>query len=133
MPQTVFDSGWVPAASGAINAAIMTDDYQFMHVYFASSGTNAAVSAALSSMVGGGGMVPRPPGAWNATRRPEYGVSPALTATYAGVASPGAGLSTDYFLSMNPMSGSAGVLAATLNVSLTPGSASWARVVIEGT
>jgi len=125
--QTIYDSAWVPVASGTINATVRTEDFNAIRIIIAASGgagagtTNAGWSC--------GAMTPIP---WT-KNTPAYPVTPLITGTYA-VAAPSANAQNFYNLGIN-ISGTvnvSGVVPTQVYISTVAGAASYARVIVEG-
>lgn len=122
----VYDSGWVPVASGTINANVNMGDATRAQVFIAASGAAGAGTTAMGWAVGAGTPVP-----WN-KRTPAYSCTPLMTGTYT-VAAPGAGATLSYYLGYS-MSGANHIddwVPQVLNVSTVAGAASFARVIVS--
>lgn len=126
----LYDSGWVPAASGVINASVRTHDYTRLQVVLAASGTQAASAAAMGWTAGERTVIPYYSGAV------QYATSPLPSGTYT-VSAPSANTSNNYVFGAG-LSGATGATSWLgtvpnwLNVSLTPSGTSFARVVVDG-
>lgn len=123
----LFDSGWVPQASGTINAAVETGNCSQVSVFIAASG--AAGAGTTTAGWSAGAMTPVP---WIKSR-PDYPCAPLITGSYS-VSAPGAGAVSQYYIGV-PISGTSelGPFVPTgVYVSTVAGAASWARVIVEG-
>jgi len=125
--QNLFDSGWVPVASGAINANVRTEDCYQARIIIAASG--AAGAGTTTAGYSEGAQTPIP---WT-KNTPAYPVLPLITGSYT-VAAPAASASNIYNIGVN-ISGAANLAAVVptqVYVSTVAGAASWARVIIQG-
>ena len=125
--KTIYDSAWVPVASGTINAAVSTGDYSAVRFFICSSGSNnnGTTTAGWTA----GGLTPIP---WN-KNTPDYRVTPPVTGTYT-VAAPTTNTTNTYVVGVL-VSGTVQVgpiVPSTLYISTVAGASSWARVIVEG-
>lgn len=128
MPAALFDSGWVPRASGAIAALVDNSGFDQLHVIFASSGSTPATSASLAWIAGTDTPVPG-----GFTKHPlSYSTSPKVTGTLSVTSSTDSSGSTDYVLSAYNTASLTRFVPMEIAVGLLAGSASWARVIVEG-
>jgi len=123
-----YDSGWWPAASGAINAGIHTDNMDAARLIIAASGANAASSATCGWSAGAATPIP-----WT-KNTPSNSTSPLITGALT-VAPPAANSSNVYYIGFGFVSGTALLspwMPSVLNVSVLASASSWARVILEG-
>lgn len=125
MPSALYDSGWI--LSGTINAAIPNRGFHELHVILAASGANGATGSALAWAAGA--ETPVPAGLRN--NPPTIPVTPVITGALA-VSDPAANSFTDYVLNAYNTASLTRFVPQEINVVLTAGSASWARVIVEG-
>lgn len=138
----IYDSGWVPnsigvaPSSGSIAAAVSLDRLNRARIIYAASGSNgvnnAASAPALSWSAGAGSPTPYLANRYRST--PAYPVAPLITGSYAVTGSVLATSSVIYTLGSS-MSGANHLddwVPDTIYVGLTPGSGSYARVIVEG-
>jgi hypothetical protein len=124
---TLFDSGWVPVASGTVQAAVRTEDCLQARIVIAASGNAGAGTTTAGWSVGSQTPIP-----WT-KNTPAYPVLPLITGTYT-VAAPGANAQLFYNIGVN-ISGAvnlAPVVPSQVYVSTVAGAASWVRVIVEG-
>jgi hypothetical protein len=128
MPTAIYDSGWVPAASGSINAAVIASrGFDQLHVIYAASGTEGAASASLAWVAGAETPIP-----WGTPRNPiNYPTSPRITGALS-VSNPGANDITDYVMNAYNTASLTRFVPMEINVGLTPSGSSWARIIVEG-
>ena len=140
---TLYDSGWVPSSigtapgSGSIRASIQLPAPTRARIIYAASGSstgvnNAATAPALSWSAGSDSVIPWNSGRYNAS--PAYPTLPKITGAYSVTSSIPPTSSVAYYLGPN-LSGANHLddwVPDTLYVGLTPGSGSYARVIVEG-
>ena len=125
MPSALVDTGWVPATSGSISVVFDGSNYDILRIILASSGTNG--STATMGWTAGADSVCPP-----FKNSMKYAMSPKVSGTYS-ISNPGANSNvTYYFGSTSGTTQLAAVVPAEVDITLTQGSGSWARVVIEG-
>lgn len=128
MASSIYDSGWVPVASGAIRAAVDLSEYESVRLIFAASGTNGAASGTASWAAGGDTTVP-----WTKNSVAYPGL-PRVTGVYSGVSNPAANAANVYLF--GPGQSGSTVLSTfvptELQVQLSASASSWARVIVEG-
>jgi hypothetical protein len=123
-----YDSGWVPVASGTVNANVDCSNFYQLQVIVAASGAAGAGTTAGSWSEGAGTPVP-----WSKTS-PLYSTSPPISGTFAAIAAPAAGAANIYHLGI----GNSGTnhigdwVPQFLHVNTVAGAASWARIVVIG-
>ena len=125
--QNLFDSGWVPVASGTINASVRTEDCQIARIIIAASG-----AAGAGTTVAGwseGALTPIP---WT-KNTPAFPCTPLITGSYT-VAAPAASASNYYNIGVNisGVANLAAVVPTQVYASTVAGAASWARIIIQG-
>lgn len=126
MASPLYDSGWVPVASGTISTVIDLGEYTSAHVIFGASGSQAATGASITRVIGTTSPVPYQ------SKRPAYQCAPLLTGTYT-VSNPTANTFTEYFFG-GSKTGSLQLDAfvpTALGLTLTAGAGSWARIIVE--
>lgn len=131
MPGVIYDSGWVPVASGAINTTQNFGSAKVARITLAASGTNGAAASSITWLAGTNRTpypaVPAVTGGIKVFQ--SYPSQPLVTGTYT-VANPGANAANRYVL--GDASGTMdGLCPATVRISLTAGAASSARVIVE--
>jgi len=125
--QNLFDSGWVPVASGAINANVRTEDCYQARIIIAASG--AAGAGTTTAGWSEGVLTPIP---WT-KNTPAFPCTPLITGSYT-VAAPSANAQNYYNIGVN-ISGAvnlADVVPTQVYVSTVAGAASWARIIVQG-
>ena len=128
MPAALYDSGWVPVASGSISAVIDNTGFEQLHVIYASSGSNPATSASLFWVAGGDFPIPQ---GFRSAHVP-YPTDPKVTGTLSVTSSTDSSGSTDYVLSGYNTASLTRFVPMEIGVRLLAGSASWARIIVEG-
>src|SRR5512137_171259 len=125
--QNLFDSGWVPVASGTVQANVRTEDCLQARIIIAASGSNGAGTTTAGWSEGAQTPIP-----WT-KNTPAYPVLPLITGSYS-VAAPAANAQNYYNIGVN-ISGAvnlAAVVPTNVYVSSVAGAASWVRVIVQG-
>ena len=120
-----YDSGWVPAASGAISRAIDTGGRDWYQLVIASSGTNPPTVSA-NWIAGGGTIVPVFKG------NPPYLTSPLPTGPLSVAAPTANGANSYYFAAGASGTNWLGPPYSLIGITATAGAASWVRVIMDG-
>jgi hypothetical protein len=129
MAETLYDSGWVPQASGAINAAVNVTSCSVIRFIIAASGSGGT-SASAGWSAGLDTPVP-----WT-KNTPAYPVNPKITGTYALGTHPGQNTNKAYYIGVGLTGSGANhvddFVPQTLFVNCAVSASSWGRVIIEG-
>lgn len=125
---TIYDSGWVPVASGTVSAAVRTEDMSVVRIIIAVSGSAGAGTTTAGWSAGGSTPVP-----WT-KNTPAYPVTPLITGAFSAVAAPAASASNVYQLGgpSGTIPWLSSVVPQTVYVNTVAGAGSWARVIVEG-
>ena len=127
---TVYDSGWIAAASGSIQAGVSCREFSTIRVIYAASGTNGAASVFLGWQAGLNTPVPwrkQDPGSFDP---PCF---PLITGTFS-ISAPAANSTSIYRIGVG-QSGSGhidDIVPDVVNITASAGASSWARVIVEG-
>jgi hypothetical protein len=122
----IYDSGWVPAASGTVRAEADTGRCTFIQVVIAASGAQAASAATAYWVAGAETPVPM----WKGAK--QYATTPRPTGTIT-VAAPGVNSVNSYiFSNASGTFGWTGWPYSRLGVSVTPSGTSHARIIVDG-
>lgn len=127
MGNVLFDSGWVPVASGAIGANVINNGYSQLHVIFAASGVSGSTSASLQWVAGTDSPIPQS----FVSGGSPYGCSPKITSSLT-VTSSAANTFTDYVLCPYNTASLTRFTPQEIAVSLKAGPSSSARIIVEG-
>jgi hypothetical protein len=135
----VYDSCWWPAASGTIGATVDLNGYNVARLIYSASGTNGTAAPTATWVAGSDAPIPGQfqnynyvagvPGAPAAP--PAFAGNPKVTGAIAGVAAPGANATNSYVLSAQASGGLIAYVPQRLQVGLTPGASSFARIIVE--
>jgi hypothetical protein len=138
---TIYDSAWVPATSGAINAAVNLDGTTQVKITLAASGSGGA-SGSIGWSAGSDSPIPWMSAPRNKT--PAYPINPKITGSYSIGIPPAINDYHSYYIGMNlsgvgypASSGTGGGILDTfvphaVYVNLVVSASSWGRVIVEG-
>jgi hypothetical protein len=129
MASTYYDSGWVPAASGAVTATCNVSDCSIVRFIIATSGSGGA-SASAGWVAGLDTPVP-----WT-KNTPAYPVNPKVSGVYALGTPPAANANKIYYIGVGLTGSGANhiddFVPSTITVGCAVSASSWGRVIIEG-
>lgn len=124
---TIYDSGWVPVASGAINSTVDTRNFNVIHVVLAASGSSGSTGASMYAVAGADTLVPQYP---IAPAADSFGLLPKVTSSIT-VANPAANSANHYVVGPGHTGSLLAYTPQVLNINLTAGAASYARIIVE--
>jgi hypothetical protein len=127
---TIYDSGWVPVASGSISAIIPTVNYETIHVVVAASGVSGSGATTMLGIAGADTLIPAFP-RLTAASAMNYVLSPKVSQSLAVVA-PAANAANHYFLSTTHTGSLVPYIPETVVIRTVAGAGSFARIIVEG-
>ena len=127
----IYDSTWVPAASGVIQASLVLEGFHQARIIFAASGTNGLSSVLFGWQAGADGVIPPAPKPIGSFGSSPYPVLPKVTGT-VGVSAPGANANTAVIINPDTSASYIPFIPDQIYLTATQGSASWGRIIVEG-
>jgi hypothetical protein len=122
----IYDSGWVPAASGTIRAEADTGNCTFIQLVIAASGAQAAFTASGYWVAGAETPIP----IWKGAK--PFASTPRPTGALA-VSAPGInGVNSYIFSAASGTSGWIGWPYSRIGASVTPSGTSHFRIIVDG-